>query len=393
MGRATFRLTAWVLAVGLGAAGVVGAAEWPQFLGPSRDATSPEKGLMRSWPEGGPKVLWTVRTGPGYGGAAVRDGQVYMMDRERGRTDILRVFDLATGKELWKFGYPAPGRISHPGSRSTPAVGERLVVIVGPKGHVHCLDRATHRVVWKKHLLEDYGTKGPTWAVTQSALIYKDMVILAPQSRRVGITALDLATGRVRWESPPVGPMDYASPMLRTVGGVEQVTIVNREGVSAVDAATGRLLWRYRHPCRILVPPKGAGGFEVTELARIEKVGSHIHPAFFHGGYLYALCNTNERKDGLVCFDLRCRIVWQTGRSPNLSKGGSILTADGLIYQMDGATGELHIVEPSPKGFRSLDKVKLLGGREIWGPLALSDGYLIVRDQMQMKCLDIKPGR
>ncbi len=418
MGRATFRLTAWVLAVGLGAAGVAGAAEWPQFLGPNRDATSPEKGLMRRWPPGGPKVLWTVKTGPGYGGAAIRDGQVYMMDRERGRTDILRVFDLATGKELWKFGYPAPGRISHPGSRSTPAVGERLVVIVGPKGHVHCLDRTTHRVVWKKHLLEDYGTRGPTWAVAQSALIYKDMVILAPQSAKVGVAALDLATGRVRWESPPVGPMEYASPMLRTVGGVEQVTIVNREGVSAVDAATGRLLWRYRHPCRILVPPmtalgegrffvtggynagsaiirvtKGSGGFEVTELARIEKVGSHIHPALFHDGYLYALCNTNERKDGLVCFDLQCRIVWQTGWSPNLSKGGSILTADGLIYQMDGATGELHIVEPSPEGFKSLDKVKLLGGREIWGPLALSDGYLVIRDQSQMKCVDIKPNR
>jgi len=149
----------------------------------------------------------------------------------------------------------------------------------------------------------------------------------------------------------------------------------------------------YNAGSAIIRVTKGSGGFEVTELARIEKVGSHIHPALFHDGYLYALCNTNERKDGLVCFDLRCRIVWQTGRSPNLSKGGSILTADGLIYQMDGATGELHIVEPSPEGFKSLDKVKLLGGREIWGPLALSDGYLVIRDQSQMKCVDIKPGR
>ena len=40
------------------------AADWPRFQGPIRDATGPEKGLVRDWPEGGPKVLWTVALGP-----------------------------------------------------------------------------------------------------------------------------------------------------------------------------------------------------------------------------------------------------------------------------------------------------------------------------------------
>ncbi|MEA3367734.1 MAG: hypothetical protein U9R68_06435, partial [Planctomycetota bacterium] len=178
------------------------------------------------------------------------------------------------------------------------------------------------------------------------------------------------------------------------------------------------LLWKYDHRCRILVPPmtelpesrwfvtggynagsavirvtKGAGGFQVEELARIDKVGSHIHPGLLHEGNVYTLCNTNSRADGLVCFDPQCRIVWQTRKDPYLCKGGSILTADNLIYIMDGAKGDLHIVAPSADGFKSLDKVKLLGGRDIWGPLALADGYLVIRDQQQMKCVDIKPGR
>jgi outer membrane protein assembly factor BamB len=82
--------------------------------------------------------------------------------------------------------------------------------------------------------------------------------------------------------------------------------------------------------------------------------------------------------------------VWQSKRDPFLDKGGSLLTADGLMYAMDGRTGELYIVEPSPTGFRALGKTKLLDGKEIWGPLALAQGRLLIRDQSQMKCVDLK---
>jgi len=49
------------------------AADWPQYLGPDRNSTSPEKGLLRAWPEGGPEVLWTVSVDRGYGLAPSRD--------------------------------------------------------------------------------------------------------------------------------------------------------------------------------------------------------------------------------------------------------------------------------------------------------------------------------
>jgi len=95
----------------------------------------------------------------------------------------------------------------------------------------------------------------------------------------------------------------------------------------------------------------------------------------------------------MVCFGLDGKIRWRTRRDPYLCKGNTLLTGDGLLYQMDGATGELYIIDPSPEGFKALDKVKLLGGKEIWAPMALSDGYLVLRDQHRMKCVDVKPGR
>jgi len=393
----------------------VAASDWVQFMGPNGDGTSGEKGLARAWPAGGPKVLWTVPLGPGYGGAAIRDGSVYLLDRVDRQKDVLRVLDLGTGKERWSFSYEASGEFEHEGSRSTPAVTAKFVYIIGPLGHFNCLDRASHREVWKKNLLTDYGTKAPRWAVAQSPVLYKDLVITAPQADQAGIVAFDQATGEERWHSGPIGPMAYGSPLLVKLEDTEQFIIVNSLGVAAVSAADGKVLWKYSHACKIPIPnvtvlgggklfvtgaymagsaiiqaSRQDGSWTVKELARNNQIGGHCHPALLYQDHLYLLCNVNERSDGMVCFDPECKVVWQTKSDPNLDKGGSILTADGLIYVMDGRTGELHIVDPSPSGFKSLDKAKVLDGREIWGPLALADGKLVLRDQRQLKCLDLQ---
>ena len=97
-------------------------ADWPQYLGPNRDSTSPEMGLLRAWPEGGPELLWTVSVGKGYGGPVVKDGKVYLLDRDDEVGDNLRCLDLANGKELWNFAYEAPGSVMFPGSQSVPTL-------------------------------------------------------------------------------------------------------------------------------------------------------------------------------------------------------------------------------------------------------------------------------
>lgn len=406
-------LLALALALTLAHNGVAG--DWPQYLGPNGDGTSSEKGLARAFPSSGPKVLWTVQLGKGYGGAAVRDGQVFVLDREGREGDILRCLDLESGKESWTFRYAAPGTASHDGSRSTPTVTEQRIFTIGLFGHLHAIDRSTHKAIWKKHLLEDFGGRLPKWAVSQSPLAYKDLLVVAPQTDAVGLVALDQATGKERWRSGPVGTMAYASPKLVTLAGTDQIVLVTKEGARGVDAGTGQNLWAYEHPCRIPVPNVSAlgnnqlfvtGGYDagsaiievsrqgdswqVTEKAKISRIGGHCHPALVRQDHLYVLCNTNERKDGMVCFDFQGRMKWQTERDPYLCKGGSILTADGIMYAVDGTSGELHIAEPSPAGFKSLAKATLLEGREIWAPLALSNGRLLIRDQGQMKCVDLR---
>ena len=72
--KKSFVLTVLIISV---TSFVVLASDWPQYLGPDRDAVSKETGIKRSWPAGGPKVLWTFPLGEGFGGPAVSNGKVY----------------------------------------------------------------------------------------------------------------------------------------------------------------------------------------------------------------------------------------------------------------------------------------------------------------------------
>ena len=432
------RKTLTVLTATVALAACAASADWPQFAGPNRTNMSDETGLLKNWPAGGPRVLWRIQLGAGYGPAAIYKNEVYVLDRtgtgggssgsrpgrggsrggSRGGTnakDVLRCLDMETGKELWNFSYAAPGAVPHPGSRMTPTVTDKHVFTISPFGHMHCIDKATHRVVWEKHLLKDFGGKLPRWGVAHSPVLYKNMVIAAPLGARAGLAAFDQASGRLIWKSPPMGPAGYCSPQITTIGGVEQVLMLCTDRAVGVDANTGKQLWVYKGwSCRIpitsptpigdgrifitggylagsaMIKVTGSGGnFSVKELYKTKACGAQTHQPLLIDGYLYLNSNSNEWSHGMMCLDLNGKVRWKTGKSPNFQRG-NLIYAEGLIYNMDGITGHLRLIRPSPDKYKQIAEVKLLSGKEIWAPMALSDGKLIIRDQSQMKCLDIK---
>ena len=133
------------------------AQDWPQYLGPERNSTAPQEGILRSWPETGPEVLWTLDVGIGYGGPVVKDGRVYLLDRDDEVGDNVRCLDLNTGEELWSFGYDAPGSVMFPGSRSVPTVDGNYLYSCGPYGDLYCIDIRSHEPVWNKNVWTDFG--------------------------------------------------------------------------------------------------------------------------------------------------------------------------------------------------------------------------------------------
>jgi len=397
------------------------AGDWPGYGGPNRTNVLTGAELPKTFPPGGPKVLWKINVGIGYGGAAVKDGEVYLLDRVARRSDVMRCLDLASGTEKWSVSYPAPGRLSHAGSRSVPSVDDEYVFTVGGFGHVTCFGRQSRKRVWSKNLMRDFGpgAKLPHWGWSQSALLYKDTVIVAPQSNTIGLAALDKATGQRVWASEPVGAAHYVSPLLITIDGVEQVVIVNKSGATAFDPASGSKLWRFGGwTCKISIPNVtnvgqgrvvitggyGAGTVMIqvtrtgekwtaTKLWRNDEINSQMNPALLCDGHLYFNSNSNERSDGLTCTDLDGKIRWRTGKNPNFERGHMMLV-DGMLYIIEGKKGSLHLVKLSPEGYREVGRVEgLLGGREIWAPLSLSGTKLIIRDQSKMLCLDLAKGK
>lgn len=421
------------VSVFLSLAGLVGLsaasqADWPQFLGPNRTGVSDEKGLAREWPEGGPRVLWSVEVGEGYAGAAIRDGEVYVLDRKAGATDMLRCFALEDGKELWNYSYEAPGNVGHTGSRNPPTVDEKYVYSVGMMGDFLCIDRKTHQPVWHKNFVKDFGTQLPRWGYSQSPVFYQNLVIVAPQAPDAFLVAYDREKGDLVWKSPGLGRVGYVSPSIVTLGGVEQLVMISAGtrdgselgGTAGISLEDGSLLWKYDGwQCFIPIPnptplsgdklfitggynagsaiiqvSKGASGFEVTEVKKFdaETCGSQIHQPIVYKDHLYVNSNSNERMDGMSCFTLDGTLKWRskdTAGNPLFERGNFIIAGD-LIIALDGKTGILYLVEPSPDGYKQLAQAPVVEGRELWGPLAITDGKLIVRSQDEMKCLDLK---
>jgi len=402
------------------------ASDWPWAYGPRRDSTSDEKGLLRTWPQAGPEVLWTVPVGAGFGGPAISEGKVYLLDRDEKVGDKLRVFDLATGKELWSFAYDAPGGFMFAGSRTTPTVDGERVYISGPLGDLYCISTKTQKPVWHKNIWKDFGGgELPRWAVVQHPLVYGDLLIVAPQTPQTGVVAYDKLTGALKWQSPALsGNAGYVSPSVIKVAGEDHIVMVTasvgrgrtaKDGsVNGLDPKTGKVLWTYTNwQCPIPVPQpvdagsgrvlvtggysagsamfkvekKADGSYAATELFKNPDFGSHTQPPILYNQHFYSHYTINERSDGLVAMDMEGQVRWKTDQQPPFVRGGSIL-ADGLLLTTDGST-KLYLVEPNPEGFKPLASAVVLEAGDNWAPLALVDGKLLVRGQKELKTLRV----
>lgn len=404
-------------------------ANWNQYLGPERNATISGTEILRSWSERGPKELWSVPLGEGYGGAAIYGDEVFILDRKMGETDIMRSLDLNTGEEIWRYSYEAAGEISFPGSRTVPTVDEKYIWSVGPHGDFYCFDRETREPVWNLNLLEDFERELTTWGVSQSPLIFKDLVIVAPHGESAGVAAYKKTTGELVWKSRPLsGHPTHVSPTLASFGGVDQVIVISpfdrkdstlTHEVVAFDARSGRELWQYHglksfltvtpavviddkrlmltdcsydkgyNPVSIMLEiTKPGEDFEVMELFLTEEAGCKMHPAVQYEDHLYL--NHNGRPNQMMCLTMEGETVWEKGSAPGFEMGAMILV-NGLIINQNGKNGDIHLIEPSPEGYKELGKASFFssGKSQAWAPLAFSQGKLIIRDMEKMVCVDL----
>jgi outer membrane protein assembly factor BamB len=390
---------------------------WPRFRGERFDGiAAPGEPLARQWPSGGPPVLWSIELGEGHAGAAVRDGRVFVLDYDRAASaDVLRCLSLADGQDLWRYSYPISVKRNHGMSRTVPAVTDKFVVAIGPKCDVSCLDPATGREYWLIDMVGRFGATVPQWYAGQCPLVDQDRAIVAPGGSSL-LLAIDCRSGQVVWQSPnPRGwTMTHSSVMPMEFGGKRMYVYCGKGGVAGVSADDGSILWDTTDwkisiatvPSPVILPGGRiflSGGYNTgAMMLQLEERGGKIaaktlrkiapaafgstqHTPIFLDGHLYGV---RERDKELVCLNADGGVVWSSGSQHRFGIG-PYMVADGLIFVMND-TGRLTLAEASPKGYRQLAEAQVFDdGNDSWGPMALADGRLIVRDLTRMKCLDV----
>ncbi len=385
------------------------AADWPQWLGPNRNGTSAETGLLTTWPKDGPKVLWTHAGGEGYSSLAIADGRAITQVQHDGAEFVLAL-DAAKGTKLWETKVAAGFKNSYGnGPRATPTIDGKLVYSQSPSGALTCLDAEKGAIVWSVNLLKEFGAKNISWGLSASPTIDGDLVYAIPGGKGAGVAAFEKKTGKLAWKTGNDGA-GYATPVPVTVAGQKQVIFFTATGLLAVTADQGKELWRVtwktEYDCNICTPllvgkdllfvtsgeEVGCALFKLSasapEIAWESKGGKSVMMNYWanavvHDGHLYGLSGEFNKKIHLNCVDLKTgKLVWS---EQDFGKG-ALTFADGHIFAST-KKGDMVLIQPSPTKYQEKARFKLMTDNRTAPTIA--DKRLYVRDKQTIYCLDV----
>ena len=356
--------------------------DFPQFLGPNRDVSVESVRLARDWKAQPPRPIWRQEIGAGWSAFAVVNGHAVTME-QRGDLEMVTCYDVPTGRLEWA--YSAPARYDSisggAGPRATPTIDAGMVYAQGALGHLVCLDGATGQCRWEKNLLRQYAiapedeSAAIAWGRSASPLVAGELVIVPAGGpaggRKVSLVALDKRTGAVVWEGGD-RQISYSSPLRATLGGVEQILIVNEDTVSGHDVRSGKPLWE--HPW----PGRSNRNASVSQAVPIEPNRVFLSKAYGQGAMLLEL---SPRGDGTFA----TRVVWQNSKVMK-TKFANVTVKDGCVYGLSDGV---------------LECIELETGRRIWKDgryqhgqiLRVHDLLLVLSEEGEVVLVEATPDR
>ena len=378
--------------------------EFAQFLGPNRDATITGVALSRDWAAKAPVELWRRPLGLGWSGFAVADDIAVTLEQRQGE-ELVVAYALENGQVLWSQLNDAgfESAMTGDGPRSTPAIGDGEVFVVGARGTLSALDLKTGELIFRRNILEDSGGTRPSHGVSASPLLLGDhVVVLAGGGSGSSLIAYDRSTGERSWSGGDE-PAAYSSPFLATLAGAPQIVVFNRTGVTGQNATDGEVLWQFEWPRgseRVAQPvvlpgdrvfvstgygmgskllqieADDSGGLNAKLIWESRRLKAKFTQVVHRDGFMYGL------DDGvLVSLDLRDgERRWKRGRYGH----GQILLVDDLLL-VQSERGEVILVAASPERHLELGRFQAVEGMS-WATPALAGNLLIVRSEEEAAC-------
>jgi outer membrane protein assembly factor BamB len=388
------------------------AADWPRFLGPNDDCSSPETGLLKTWTAAGPEKLWEVEKGAGYACPAIVGEMCVIFHGADGR-EVIEGLSAATGEKKWKHDYAAPFTPQYgagDGSRSSPVIAAGKVYVSGVAGDLHCLELATGKVVWHRELAKDYKLS-PTFFGRGGSPLVMDGKLIVSLGTEDGksLVALDPTNGRELWTAKSPWGVSYASPIpaklherscvLAFQGGMDEPPT---GGLLVVDATDGRVITSVPHRAKMwasvnVSSPVVAGNrvfvaeaytegglcveiakdFTAKALWHAKKFDTYLMTAVHHEGMLYGFVGMRQQMAELVCHEVATgKELWREDLGGKFQRG-SLLRVDGAFLAL-GENGDLAWLSLDASGPKVLAQAKLFNAGETWTLPALADGRLFV---------------
>ena len=429
------------------------ADDWPQWLGPNRDAVWREDGIVDRFPEGGPRLRWKTKLGAGYSGPAVSKGRVFVMDRLMPGLDPAKAKLLhdgqpprnvnfirkllpgserlvclseSDGKMIWTHEWDCPYTTVAAyaiGPRATPTVDGDRVYALGAEGNLFCLSAKNGSVVWLRDFKKDYGLEIPEWGTAAHPLVDGSRLICIVGGDGSTCVAFDKVTGRELWRALSAKQPGYCPPLIRHLGGKRQLLVWHSDALEALNPENGKLYWSVKikptYAMSIGQPVVEGNrvfvmGFNrVSACIEVSKDGQSakllwkgntrrgiagVHnAAFIHDGHIYA-CGPNGKYS---CARLDSgEKLWSTfspseGERP--SSWANVFTIrQGNRYFLANDYGELIIAVLSPAGYREISRAKLIdpthqvGGRTlVWSHPAFANRSVYLRNDREIRCYSL----
>jgi len=392
-------------------AGGPGDERYPQWRGPQRNGIYSEKGLLKSWPQGGPSLLWTYQgLGSGHGNVGPGMDKIFVT----GLSDsngFLYALDYK-GKLIWKKEYGPEWHENYVGARSTPVVAGNRVYFESGMGTVYCFDTETGNKLWSVDLIKKFNGRNITWGMTESLLLDGDYLFCTPGGIENNLVALNRFTGETIWTSPGNREQSaYCSPILVKHNNSSLIVTITSESVIGVDAKTGIYYWSVPH----------------THYNKI-----HANSPVYNQGWIYCSSEYDKSNSGLLGFKLSedgrsVTSVWRNEEYKNLIGGivvtdghiygsfyrkglwccinasdgkmlyqadklgdGNIIMSDGLFYCYS-EKGDMALVNANPDSFNVISKFQVpLGTDQHWAHPVIYQGRLYIRHGNALMVYDIK---
>lgn len=427
------------------------AENWPRFLGPNGDGSSPETGLIQALPAQGPRLLWSKPVGTGYGAPSVWGDQLVLHHR-LGNHEIVQALNTDTGKESWK--HESPTEYQDPygynnGPRSTPCLTKDRCYTFGVEGRLLCLDRVSGRLIWERDTAKDWQIPQAFFGVGSTPLLEENrLIVMVGGQTNSGVVAFNAENGKTLWESvgqknwegqkkigwrgePIVSwqtwekQASYSSPVAATIHGQRHILCLTRQGLVSLDPANGEVRFSfwfrsfandsvnamnpvvmddlilisaayYRVGSVVLrVKPDGRA---VEEVWRGTSLETHWMTPILKDGFLYASSGRNEPDARLRCVEMKTgRVAWDRDESwqphsaeqPPVFGRSSFIVADNRLIAL-GEGGLLGLFKLNPEKLEEVSRFQVPDLQyPCWAAPVLSGKRLFLRNERRLVCYDL----